>query len=91
MRRIFHSLYSHHYLFLYQVILSDQASEEGSGFGASGYGLGTELSSWLGSGLGINLGSGAGSGEGTVAEVEETSTVPTKKGDFGFCFFMMTT
>ncbi|XP_063871697.1 papilin-like isoform X6 [Scylla paramamosain] len=59
-----------------EVTLSDEA-EEGSGFGESGYGLGSGLSGWFSSGLGSGF--GFGSGEVTVTEVTETSTVPSKK------------
>ncbi|XP_045125738.1 papilin-like isoform X12 [Portunus trituberculatus] len=59
-----------------EVTLSDEA-EEGSGFGESGYGLGSGLSGWFSSGLGSGF--GFGSGDETVTEVKETTTVPSKK------------
>ena len=54
---------SDHYLFICRGILGDAASEEGSGFGALGYGFGSRLPSWLDSGLGSGFGFDSGSGE----------------------------
>lgn len=65
-----------HWVSSSQVTQSDEAAEEGSGFGASGYGFGSGLSGWLGSGF---FGSGK---EETSGELDkDIATIPeaTKK------------